>query len=287
MTRRSVLAALLLALLPTAAGAGPSSSLAEDDLALSRLLFRQEREMEAASLAVEEWAAGRLKSAEAKSRAEAARDRGRVLEGEIERRAAQADGALARSARRVAHQRAALVDEAARVLIRGAASRADLLAFGARQGRTATATLRDWLRCRLDLAARMEGQRTAVSFYRWQRQLLPLQLQALALAQRARAVLDGVAMGQAPAAAGLFRQGQDLAGRVAALRVGPGLSAAQAAAAREVQSLSRLLEAVELMAADPSPESSSRVARWSASVRKDSARAEEESLEALERALRS
>jgi hypothetical protein len=54
---------------------------------------------------------------------------------------------------------------------------------------------------------------------------------------------------------------------------------------QEGESLARLAEAVELMLGDPGPDSSARVKRFGSMLQKDSARAEEESLEALARSL--
>ena len=284
--RRTLWLALLLGLLagPVGAAAPPASRLAADDLALSRLLLQQQGPMQEAARALEDWAAGRLVTPEALTRARQAEARCRSLEAEVGRRAASVPDPLGGSAREVARGRTALVAGVVQLVRRGKASRAELLAFNRQQGKAAARNLEAWLSSRISVARQVLGSSASpptLSYYRWLGALLPLQLQELALGQRLRAVLDDLAEGGSPGASGLYREGQALAGRVGALPGAGFLAPAQRAAAREAESLVRLAEAVELMAADPSEESGARVTRWSASVQKDSAQAEEESLQAL------
>lgn len=282
--------ALVLFLSWPAQATPPAARLAGDDLGLSRLLMRQEREMQGASLALEEWAAGRLDISETRRRVQTAASRTRDLEAEIGRRAASAEAVLSQAATRAGRSRTSLVQGVAELLSKGGASRADLLAFNRRQGRAAADSLEGWLRARRDLTARIQGLSAApgvAAYYRWQGSLLPLQLQELALARRLREVMDGLAEGGRPQASGLYRQGLQISDGVAALQVPPALKAAQVSASREARSLARLAEAVELMLADPSPESGARVTRCSAALRSDSARAQDDSLGALARILQS
>lgn len=282
--------ALLLALLPLVALAAPAPvDLAGDDLALSRLLVRQEREMQAAGKVLEDWASGRLDPAEARAAVRAALERCRSLEGEIGRRAGRAEASLGGAARRAARQRTVLVESLAALVGRGAAGPKELLALGEQQGRAASTSLGEWLGSRLDAARRLgtlPAPAGLASYYRWQRGLIPLQLEAVALGERLRRVVDQLAGGRPPEPPGLYRQGRALLERVGRLEVDPALREAREASRREFESLARLAEAVDLMVDDPSPESHARLARWSARVQKDSAEAQVRSLEALARALR-
>lgn len=288
---RALLLVLALGLLTGGLQAAPSAAqrLAQDDLDLSRLLVQQERQMEAAGLALEDWAAGRLAVDKAQGTARAARDRSAALARQVTQRAGKA-GALGTAAAAVAAERAQAIQGTVQLLESGSASRQDLLAFADRQSQFVGRSLDRWLRARQAHADRVLAASPAGSvkaYYQWQKALLPLQLQEAALGLRARAAMNALGSGTSAATDGLTRSGQAVAQRVEALPAPAPVQPAQEAAVREAWSLARLVEAVELMAADPSPDSNSRVRRWSSSLRKDSADAEDLSLEALARALRS
>lgn len=283
------LLSLLLALLTGVLGAAPASArrLAQDDLDLSRLLVQQERQMEAAGLALEDWAAGRLSVERARSATREARDRCVRIGGQVTQRSRKA-GDLGAAAAAVAAERTKAVEGSLRLLESGSASREDLLAFAERQSQFVGRSLDRWLRARqahTDRVLAAAPSSRLKAYYAWQADLLPLQLQSAALGLRARAAMNAMGSGASAATEGLGRSGDTLARRVEALAAPTPVRAAQEAAAREARSLARLVEGVELMAADPSPESNSRVRRCSANLRKDSATAEDESLEALARAL--
>lgn len=286
-----MLLVLTLGLLTGGLQAAPSAAqrLAQDDLDLSRLLVQQERQMEVAGLALEDWAAGRLSVEKAQGTARAARDRSAALARQVTQRAGKA-GPLGSAAAAVAAERAQAIQSTVQLLESGSASREQLLAFADRQSQFVGRSLDRWLRARQAHAARVLAASPAgavKAYYEWQTALLPLQLQEAALGLRARAAMNALGSGTSAATQGLARTGEGLARQVEELAVAPRLRACHQAAAREAWSLARLVEAVELMAADPSPESNSRVRRWSSSLRKDSADAEDLSLEALARALRS
>ncbi len=280
--------ALVLVALGVAQAASPGTRLAADDLALSRLLLGQERHLQEASLALEEWAAGRLGTPEALARVRQAHAGTRDLQARIGRRAAGTEAFLAGPARQAARARADLVNKGLELLSRGVASRSDLVAFNRLQGGVAAQGLEGWLRARQGVAARLQGPSVpprVASFYRWQGGLLSRQLQELALARDLRRVLDGLAEGGRPRADGLSRRGQQICDGLALLQAPPALAGAQGAALQEARSLARLAEAVELMVADPSPESGARVSRCSADLRRESLRAQEQTLGALARML--
>jgi len=279
---------LVLLALGVAHAAPPAVRLAGDDLALSRLLLHQERQMQEASLALEEWAAGRLGTPEALSRVRQAHSRTRELETRVRQRTVGVEAVLAQAAVRAAGARTRLVQGALELLSRGSASRAQLLAFNRCQGGAAADSLEGWLRARQQVASRLQGRSQApgvAAYYRWQFSLLPRQQQELALARDLRGVLDELAEGRRPEAEGLHRRGRRISEGLAALQVPAALNPAQGAALQEARSLARLAEAVELMVADPSPESGARVARCSATLRRDSLGAQEQTLAALTRAL--
>lgn len=275
---------------PWAAQAAPNPALrlARDDLALSRLLVCQEREMKVAAQALEDWAAGRLSGEEALVSARRSESRCRNLEAETRQRALTAEGSVAAPARRAARSRVELVGQVVALLARGRASRADLLAFNQRQADLAASSLENWLRGRLAVTHRvlaLSPPARLAAYYRWQRSLLPLQLEQVSLGRQLQGILLQLAAGQAPKAPGLSSRAQELQGRVARLKADPTLAGAAQAVRQEGESLARLAEAVELMVGDPGPDSSARVKRFGKMLQKDSARTEEESLEALARSL--
>jgi hypothetical protein len=281
---------LVLLLTPWAAQAAPSPTvrLARDDLALSRLLVCQEREMQVAGQALEDWAAGRLAGDEALVSARRSESRCRSLEAEIRQRALTAEASVAAPARRAARSRVEMVGQVVALLARGRASRADLLAFNQRQADLAAGSLENWLRGRLAATHRvlaLSPPAPLAAYYRWQRSLLPLQLEQVSLGRQLQGVLAQLAAGRVSRSNGLSARAQELQGRVARLKADPALSEAVHAARQEGESLARLAEAVELMLGDPGPDSSARVKRFGSMLQKDSARAEEESLEALARSL--
>jgi len=281
---------LVLLLTPWAAQAAPSPTvrLARDDLALSRLLVCQEREMQVAGQALEDWAAGRLAGDEALVSARRSESRCRSLEAEIRQRALTAEASVAAPARRAARSRVEMVGQVVALLARGRASRADLLAFNQRQADLAAGSLENWLRGRLAAThgvLALSPPAPLAAYYRWQRSLLPLQLEQVSLGRQLQGVLAQLAAGRVSRSNGLSARAQELQGRVARLKADPALSEAVHAARQEGESLARLAEAVELMLGDPGPDSSARVKRFGSMLQKDSARAEEESLEALARSL--
>lgn len=282
---------LFLALiLPGSADAAPNPALrlARDDLALSRLLVCQEREMQVAAKALEDWAAGRLSGEEALNSARRAESRCRSLEAEIRQRGLTAEATLGVASRRAARSRTELVTQLVALMGKGRASRADLVAFNRQQSQLASAGLEGWLRGRLVVSTRILALRAPSSlaaYYRWQRSLLPLQLEQVALGLQIQEVLLEVAAGRTPRISGIPARGRELQGRFARLEVEPSLESPHRAALQEVESLMRLVEAVELLVGDPGPDSSARVSRFGDRLQKDSARTEEESLEALARSL--
>jgi len=281
---------LLVLLTPWAAQAAPSPTvrLARDDLALSRLLVCQEREMQVAAQALEDWAAGRLSGDEALVSARRSESRCRNLEAEVRQRALTAEASVAAPARRAARSRVEMVAQVVALLARGRASRADLLSFNQRQADLAAGSLENWLRGRLAATHRVLAlgpPARLAAYYRWQRSLLPLQLEQVSLGRQLQGVLAQLSAGRAPRSNGLSAGAQELQGRLTRLKADPALAPAVHAVRQEGESLARLAEAVELMLGDPGPDSSARVKRFGSMLQKDSARAEEESLEALARSL--
>jgi hypothetical protein len=281
---------LLFLLIPWATQAAPSPAvrLARDDLALSRLLVCQEREMQVAAQALEDWAAGRLSGDEALVSARRSESRCRNLEEEIHQRALTAEASVAAPARRAARSRVEMVAQLVALLAKGRASRADLMAFNQRQADLAAGSLENWLRGRQAATHRiltMNPPARLAAYYRWQRSLLPLQLEQVSLARQIQKVLAQLAVGRIPRSPKLLARAQELQGRVARLKGDPALEKAVQAVRQEGESLVRLAEAVDLMLGDPGSDSSARVKRFGSMLQKDSARAEEESLEALARSL--
>lgn len=281
--RLGLLAVLAALLLSGELQAAP----ARDELELSRLLVEQGRGLDEAGLALQDWSAGRLSQAQALGIVRKAHQGSLRVVATLQARA-RAAGRLGAAALGVASERAGVAEGTLRLVEAGSASREVLLDFSQRQSQVMGRSLESWLRARQVHGKELLGTSPAgrvADWYRWQEQLLPLQLQAAALGARARAALHAMASGSGAQTEGLTRSGEALAGKVGALAVPGWLRPAQDAAAREVRSLARLLEGVELMAGDPSPESHSRVRRWSASLQRDSAAAEDEALRALARAL--
>jgi len=244
--------------------------------------------MQVAAQAVEDWAAGRLAGDDALVLARRSESRCRNLEAEIRQGALTAEPSVAAPARRAARSRVELVGQVGALLAKGRASRSDLLAFNQRQADLAASSLGNWLRGRLAVTHRvlaLNPPSRLAAYYRWQRGLLPLQLEQVSLGRQLQGVLSELSAGRSPRGLRLSSRAQELQGRLARLKADPGLAGANQAARQEGESLVRLAEAVELMVADPGPDSSARVKRFGTTLQKDSARTEEESLEALARSL--
>lgn len=282
MSRRLAAVVLVFVLLALPARAG--DAFARYDLALDQALRSQNEALEAAAREVADWANGRADTPgtlSALDRRLAVVKQGRAR---LEKLTPPAGGQdLHQAALEVARSSVDVLAGARAFVQKGVPDRAALRRFAASHLEATSGLHERWLKARADLLplALAEASAPVQQYYTWQSSVLPLRREQLGLVttvQRLMLEEDEALEREARAA---MRRSLQLRVRADSIRPAPFLEGAHQAFLEEQVALAHLCEAGSLLAADPSPESASRVRRFSQRLAAASSRAEEARLNAL------
>ncbi len=268
-------------------GLGADERFAQFDHALNTELSKHNQALLKAGQAMEEWTFGRLSGEVARKRLEASAEECQEVLSQLRALPARpVEEEIRKAYRTVCEDGQALLASALRFLNRGDPDGDSLKRFARLHLNSSSKVQKSWLRARQKaLGPALSGSHGKLKqYYTWQSAVLPVQLEALSLSTR----LQSASLADDPAKSsvqGATQSSLALLEQSQKIQPAPFLAEAHRAFLAEQMALTRLAEGVQLHLEDQSPDSASRLRRYSRRLAKAVQAAESARLKALGSAL--